>query len=86
MDPWPTTSTRFKAVRKIYDETVSATNIGKKMVIDMKKIVIPGDLTDLTDGFVGYKNNTEETFNAESFIAFRCPDPENCVKIPFRYW
>ena len=52
----------------------------------MKKIVIPGDLTDLTDGFVGYKNNTEETFNAESFIAFRCPDPDNCVKIPFRYW
>ena len=84
MDPWPTTSTRFKAVRKIYDETISAANLGKKMIIDMKKIVIPGDLSDLTDGFAGYKNNTEETFSAESFIAFRCPDQDNCVQIPFR--
>ena len=54
------------------------------MVIDMTKIVIPGDLNDLTDAFVGYKNNTEETYNAETFLAFRCPDADACVKLPFR--
>ena len=54
------------------------------MVIDMKKIVVPGDLSDLTDGFVGYKNNTEETYSADSYLAFRCPDADNCVKLPFR--
>ena len=54
------------------------------MVIDMTKIVIPGDLNDLTDGFVGYKNNTEETFEASSYLAFRCPAAGSCVKIPFR--
>ena len=50
----------------------------------MKKIVIQGDLNDLTDGFVGYKNNSEETYEAFSYVAFRCPEADNCVKIPFR--
>ena len=82
--PWPTTGSKFEVVKKIYEETIQSSNAGKKMIIDMTKIVIPGDLTDLTDGFVGYKNNTEETLEANSYVAFRCPDANDCVKIPFR--
>ena len=83
---WPTTSTKFTVVRKIYDEaiTISSDQVGKKYVIDMKKIVIPGDLNDLTDGFVGYKNNTEETFAPDSYLAFRCESASNCIHVPFR--
>ena len=54
------------------------------MIIPLTKEVIPGDLDDYTDGFVGYKNNTEGTFGANSYVAFRCPEDNNCVKIPFR--
>ena len=85
--PWPETSSKFTVVKKIYEEAITITSAmkGKKYTIDMKKIVIPGTLTDLTDAFVGYKNNTEETFSADSYLAFRCEDPSNCIHIPFRY-
>ena len=83
---WPTTSTKFKVIKKIYEESITITCAmkGKKYVIDMKKIVIPGVLTDLTDGFVGYKNNTEETIGPDSYLAFRCADDTTCIHIPFR--
>ena len=83
VDPWPTTETKFKTVKKIYDETISS-GVGKKMVVDMTKIVVPGTLTDFADAFVGYKNNTEETYSADSYLAFRCPEADNCVKLPWR--
>ena len=36
---WPTTSTKFTVVKKIYDEAITITSamVGKKYVIDMKK-------------------------------------------------
>ena len=85
--PWPETSSKFTVVKKIYEEAITITSAmkGKKYTIDMKKIVVSGTLTDLTDAFVGYKNNTEETFSADSYLAFRCEDPSNCIHIPFRY-
>ena len=84
VDAWPSAEVKFEVVKTIFDGAVDVSDIKKKMVVKMTKIVQTGDLADLRQPYVGYKNNTEETYDADSYLAFRCKAADNCVKLPHR--
>ena len=56
-------------------------------VVNFKKEVIPGNASDLSLAYVGFKTHNEATAAANTFLAFRCKDPSdaaNCPTLPFK--
>ena len=55
--------------------------------IDFSKEKIPGDETDMSLAYVGFKTHNERTEASNTFLAFRCKDasdPAACPTLPFK--
>ena len=77
----------FKLIRNLWNGTIALTEVGKMKVVNFKKEVIPGNASDLSLAYVGFKTHNEATAAANTFLAFRCKDPSdaaNCPTLPFK--
>ena len=78
---------KFRKIRNLWNGTVGDPDKGEAgimKIVKFPKELIQGDANDLSLAYVGFKTHNEKTEAANTFLAFRCPDKDDCPAIPFK--